>query len=223
MKKKIKVHVADDHMILIEGIIAMLNTDADIKVVGHSLTGIEVKNWFRENEADVLVLDINMPELDGIEVLKWFDKRHSQKKKYQKIIMLSSYDNPKLVKELTTYGADGFISKTSAGEHIIKSIKSVYNNVPYFSEDIKEGLFNLEFGNNLTTSNLPDNKVISSLTERELDIIRLVIKEYNSYEIAEMLSLSVSTIETYRKKLLKKLNVKNVVGLAMFVAKNKIM
>ena len=138
MKRKIKVHVADDHKVLIEGIVAMLNTDRDIKVVGHSLTGKEVLEWFKTNEADILILDINMPELDGIEVLKKFYK----KKKHQKIIMLSSYDDPKLVKELTTYRLDGFISKTSAGEHILKAIKSVYNGTPYFSDDIKEGLFN---------------------------------------------------------------------------------
>jgi two-component system invasion response regulator UvrY len=83
MKEKIKVHVADDHMILIEGIIAMLNTDKNIKVVGHSLTGKEVIEWFKTNEADILVLDINMPELDGIEVLKKFHK----KKKHQKIML----------------------------------------------------------------------------------------------------------------------------------------
>ena len=122
MKEKIKVHVADDHMILIEGIIAMLNTDENIEVVGYSLTGKQVIEWFKTNEADILVLDINMPELDGIEVLKKFNK----KKEHQKIIMLSRYDDAKLVKELTTYGADGFISKTSAGEHILKAIISVY-------------------------------------------------------------------------------------------------
>ena len=64
MKRKIKVHVADDHKVLIEGIVAMLNTDRDIKVVGHSLTGKEVLEWFKTNEADILILDINMPELD---------------------------------------------------------------------------------------------------------------------------------------------------------------
>jgi len=218
MKEKIKVHVADDHMILIEGIIAMLNTDKEIKVVGHSLTGMQVLDWFETNSADILVLDINMPELDGIEVLKRFNK----KKGHQKIIMLSSYDDVKLVKELTTYGADGFISKTSAGEHIIKAIKSVYNNTPYFSDDIKEGLFNLAIGQNVADGSKPESKATSSLTDRELEVLKLVAQEFSTQEMANQLLLSVNTVETYRKSLLKKLNVKNAVGLAMYAVKHKI-
>lgn len=218
MKEKIKVHVADDHMILIEGIIAMLNTDKDIEVVGYSLTGKQVIEWFKTNEADILVLDINMPELDGIEVLKKFNK----KKVHQKIIMLSSYDDAKLVKELTTYGADGFISKTSAGEHILKAIKSVHRGEPYFSDDIKEGLFNLALGYDVAEGTRPDYDIINSLTEREMEVLKLLVKEYSTQEMANKLFLSVNTVETYRKNLLKKLNVKNAVGLAMFAVKNKI-
>lgn len=217
MKGKIKVHVADDHMVLIEGIIAMLNTDKDIQVVGHSLTGKQVLEWFETNEADILILDINMPELDGIEVLKNFYK----KKYHQKIIMLSSYDDAKLVKELTTYGADGFISKSSAGEHILKAIKSVHNNVPYFSDDIKEGLFNLAIGKEVEGSR-PEPDAVNSLTDRELEVLKLIAKEYSTQEMADELLLSVNTVETYRKNLLKKLNVKNAVGLAMFAVKNRI-
>jgi DNA-binding NarL/FixJ family response regulator len=218
MKGKIKVHVADDHKVLIEGIMAMLNTDKDIQVVGSSLTGRQVMEWFETNEADVLILDINMPELDGIEVLKKFNK----KKYHQKIIMLSSYDDVKLVKELTTYGADGFISKSSAGEHILKAIKSVYEGVPYFSDDIKEGLFNLAIGHKVTEGSRPEPNAINTLTDRELEVLKLIAKEYNTQEMADKLLLSVNTVETYRKNLLKKLNVKNAVGLAMFAVKNRI-
>lgn len=218
MKGKIKVHVADDHMILIEGIVAMLNTDKDIEIVGHSLTGIQVLDWFKTNEADVLVLDINMPELDGIEVLKRFHK----KKRHQKIIMLSSYDDAKLVKELTTYGADGFISKASAGEHILKAIKTVYSGVSYFSDDVKEGLFNLFTGEVVLKGSKSKSKSDSSLTDRELEVLKLVAREFSTPEIAEQLLLSTNTVETYRKSLLKKLNVKNAVGLAIYAVKHKI-
>mgnify|MGYP000601500484 CR=1 FL=1 len=218
MKGKIKVHVADDHKVLIEGIMAMLNTDKDIQVVGSSLTGRQVMEWFETNEADILILDINMPELDGIEVLKKFNK----KKYHQKIIMLSSYDDVKLVKELTTYGADGFISKSSAGEHILKAIKSVYEGVPYFSDDIKEGLFNLAIGHKVTEGSRPEPNAINTLTDRELEVLKLIAKEYSTQEMADELLLSVNTVETYRKNLLKKLNVKNAVGLAMFAVKNRI-
>jgi DNA-binding NarL/FixJ family response regulator len=214
--KKIKVHIADDHKILIEGLIAMLKLDKDIKFVGYSLTGEEVLKWFKTNEADILVLDINMPELDGIEVLKRFGK----KKEHQKIIMLSSYDDVKMVRELISMGIDGFISKASAGEHIIKAIKSVHNNAPYFSDDIKEGLFNLSIGQRVVDGSRPTAN--NSLTERELEVLKLISKEFNTQQIADQLLLSPHTVETYRKNLLKKINVKNAVGLAMYAVKNKI-
>lgn len=218
MKGKIKVHVADDHMILIEGIIAVINTDKDIEVVGHSLTGKEVMEWFEKNEADILILDINMPEMDGIEVLNAFNKL----KKNQKIIILSSYDDIKFVKELTTLGADGFLAKTSAGEHIIKAIKSVQEGEPYFSDDIKEGLLNMYIGQNVVEGTRPGNKAVKNLTERELEVLKLVAKEHSTAEIAEQLNISVNTVETYRKNLLKKINVKNAVGLALYAVKYKI-
>jgi DNA-binding NarL/FixJ family response regulator len=204
-------------MILIEGIMAMLNTDRQIEVVGYSLTGRQVVRWFQTNRADILVLDINMPELDGIDVLKRFNK----KREHQKIIMLSSYDDVKLVKELTSYGADGFISKSSAGEHILKAIKSVYNDRPYFSDDIKEGLLRLAIGHTVVDGSRPSSKS-TTLTDRELDVLRLVAQQFSTQEMANQLLLSVNTVETYRKKLLKKLSVRNAVGLAMYAVKHKI-
>jgi len=219
MKEKIKVHVADDHKILIEGIIAVINTDKEIEVVGYSLTGKEVLDWLEQNEADVLILDVNMPEVDGVEVLKTLNKL----RKHQKVIILSSYDDIKFVKEMTTIGADGFLAKSSAAEHIIKAIKSVHKGEPYFSDDIKEGLLNMYIGQNVVEGSRPGkSKGVKSLTERELEVLKLVAKEHSSSEISEMLHISVNTVETYRKSLLKKINVKNAVGLAIYAVKYKI-
>lgn len=105
MKNTIKVHIADDHKILIEGIIAVINTDDNIEVEGYSLTGKQVIDWIQFNSADILILDINMPEYDGIEVLKFL----KQKKITQKVIILSSYEDVKLVQEMINLGANGFL------------------------------------------------------------------------------------------------------------------
>jgi len=136
MRKKIYVHVADDHKILIEGIIAIINTDEDIEIRDFSLNGQEVVDWFKkkENKADILILDITMTLLDGFEVLKYF---HS-KKIDQKVIILSSYDDVKIVQEVLKLGASGYISKSNAGEHILKAIKAVANGEQYFSNDIQK-------------------------------------------------------------------------------------
>lgn len=220
MKEKIYVHVADDHKILIEGIIAVINTDEDIEIKGYSLTGQEVIDWFskKENKADVLILDITMPVLDGFQVLKHFKK----KRKDQKVIVLSSYDDLKIVQEVLNLGCKGYISKNNAGEHIVKAIKAVANGEQYFSTDIQSMLLKSISGQMVPQGEMPDKFLIDSLTERELDVIRLITKEHSTAEMADLMNLSVNTVETYRKSLLKKLNVKNAVGLAMYAVKNKI-
>ena len=218
MKEKIQVHVADDHKILIEGIIAVINTDDDIEIEGYSLTGKEVIDWAEKHRADILILDINMPHYDGIEVLKFF----KLKKINLKVIILSSYDDVKLVEEMLSLGASGFLSKDSAGEHIINAIKAVHEGEQYFSDTIKNNLLKLYTGQKVKAGERPESTIAHSLTEREVEVLKLIAQEYNSPEIADLLNISQSTVDTYRKSLLKKTNVKNAVGLAMYAVKNKI-
>jgi DNA-binding NarL/FixJ family response regulator len=220
MKEKIQVHIADDHKILIEGIIAVIKTDKDIEVNGYSLTGKEVIDWFdvEDNKADVLILDITMPDLDGFEVLKHFKRNNI----HQKIIVLSSYDDIKIVQEVLNLGCKGYISKNSAGEHVVRAIKAVANGEQYFSSDIQKNLLKSFLGQNVPQGEMPVQHLKESLTERELEVLTLITKQYSSIEIADFLNISVNTVETHRKSLLRKINVKNAVGLAMYAVKNNI-
>ena len=218
MKEKIQVHIADDHKILIEGIIAVINTESDIEIEGYSLTGKEVIDWAEDHYADILILDINMPEYDGIEVLKFF----KIKKINLKVIILSSYDDVKLVQEMINLGASGFISKDSAGQHIVEAIRTVHAGEQYFSDTIKNNLLKLFTGKNVKLGQRPQSTIANSLTDRETEVLKLISQEYSSPEIAQILNISQSTVDTYRKSLLRKTNVKNAVGLAMYAVKNKI-
>ena len=218
MKEKIKVHIADDHKILIEGIVAVINTESDIEIEGFSLTGKEVIDWAEDYYADILILDINMPEYDGIEVLKFF----KIKKINQKVIILSSYEDVKLVQEMINLGANGFLSKDSAGQHIVEAIRTVHEGEQYFSDTIKNNLLKLYTGKNVRPGQRPQSTIANSLTDRETEVLKLISQEYSSPEIAQILNISQSTVDTYRKSLLKKTNVKNAVGLAMYAVKNKI-
>ena len=218
MKEKIKVHIADDHKILIEGIVAVINTESDIEVEGFSLTGKEVIDWAEDHSADILILDINMPIYDGIEVLKFF----KIKKINLKVIILSSYDDVKLVQEMINLGASGFLSKDSAGQHIVEAIRTVHAGEQYFSDTIKNNLLKLFTGKNVKLGQRPQSTIVNSLTDRETEVLKLISQEYSSPEIAQILNISQSTVDTYRKSLLKKTNVKNAVGLAMYAVKNKI-
>ncbi len=215
MNYKIKVHIADDHKILIDGVIALLNTEEDIEVEGYSLTGKQVVNWSKKNTADVLILDINMPEMDGIEVLKTFKQRNIN----IKTIILSSLSDPKLVQEMILLGANGFVDKSCASDHIIDAVKTVNNGIQYFSDDVKTSLLELYVTESKVEEPIAD---YGDLTEREVEVLRQIALEKSSSEIAEYLIVSVKTVESYRKSLYKKLKVKNVVGLAMYALKNNI-
>ncbi|CAM1333896.1 response regulator [Tenacibaculum aestuariivivum] len=215
MTNKIKVHIADDHKILIDGVIALLNTEDSLEIEGYSLTGKQVLDWAINKKADVLVLDINMPEMDGIEVLKAFKKRNLK----IKTIILSSLSDTKLVQEMILLGANGFIDKSCASDHIIDAIKSVNNGVQYFSNDVKSRLLELY----VSESKIEENNINhNDLSEREIEVLKQIALEKSSNEIAAHLLVSIKTVETYRKNLYKKLKVKNVVGLAMYAVKNNI-
>ena len=218
MNEKIKVHIADDHKILIEGIVAVINTESDIEIEGFSLTGKAVIDWAEDHSADILILDINMPIYDGIEVLKFF----KIKKINLKVIILSSYDDVKLVQEMINLGASGFLSKDSAGQHIVEAIRTVHAGEQYFSNTVKNNLLKLYTGKNVKLGQRPQSTIVNSLTDRETEVLKLISQEYSSPEIAQILNISQSTVDTYRKSLLKKINVKNAVGLAMYAVKNKI-
>jgi len=218
MERKITVHIADDHQILIDGVKAVLKIEPNIEVIGFSLNGMEVVSWFQENEADVLILDINMPELDGIEVLK----RLKDFKKRPEIIVLSSYDDVKLVKEVLQMGAKGFVPKKSAGEHIVNAVNKVSEGNQYFTDDVKEKMMQTLLNGQVKNEGSQDGVLISSLTKREVQVLKLVAQQYSTREIGEELHISESTVETHRKNLMKKVKVKNSVGLAIFALKNEV-
>ncbi len=215
---KITVHIADDHQILIDGVMAVLGLERNIEVVGYSLNGEQVLDWFQEHSADVLVLDINMPILDGLEVLKKFQELED----VPKIIILSSYDDIKLIKEVLGMGALGFVPKKSAGEHIVKAIRNVFNGEQYFSDEVKEKMMKTLMGKPMHDSGSTEGMLINSLTRREYQILKLIAQQYTTREIGDTLGISESTVETHRKNLIKKVNVKNSVGLAIFAMKNEI-
>ena len=218
MVKKIKVHIADDHQIITDGIVSVLENEDNIIPVGYSLNGQEVIDWLKDNHADVLVLDINMPKVDGIEVLK-----HIKKNKIKtSTLVLSSYDDTKLIKEAVRLGANGFLAKKCAGEHIVEGIKTIFEGNQYFSTEIEKKLLATAVGKKASKDIAQDGIHTSSLTDRELEILKLICKELSSKEIATELYLSQNTVDIHRKNLLYKTKSKNVVGLALYAAKNEL-
>lgn len=217
MLKKIRIHLADDHQILIDGIRTLLHTIPTFEVVGYSLNGTNVFDDVTTNKADILVLDINMPEKDGIEVLKEFAKKGLP----CKVIILSSYDDLRIVKEVMKLGCSSYLTKKCAGENIVEAIKAVANGEEYFSKSVREKIFNTVIKDNLKLNKqiLVPNAI---LTDRELEIIILISLEYSGKEISERLFISGNTVETHRKNIMKKLHAKNSISLVKYAIKNKL-
>jgi DNA-binding NarL/FixJ family response regulator len=216
MTSPIKIHLADDHQVLIDGLSNLLKTVSNFEVVGSSLDGTTVYNDVVADEADVLILDISMPKKDGIETLKEFNEKESP----CKVIILSSYDDLKIIKEVMKLGAKGYLTKNCAGENIIEAVEAVYQGQEYFSDAIRQKIFNT-FKDN---PKLNQNIVIESpiLSPREVEIIILIALEYSGKEISEKLFISSHTVETHRKNIMKKLNIKSTIGLVKYALKNNL-
>jgi DNA-binding NarL/FixJ family response regulator len=216
MSNKIRIFLADDHQVLIDGMFAILKTNPSIEVVGYSLNGDQLFEKVFEQKADILIMDINMPVKDGIEVLKEFTIRGY----CCKVIVLSSYDDFKLIKEVLKLGASGYLSKHCAGESIIEAIMTVAVGNQYYSQNIRNKIFN-----SFVTNGANHTKNIASLlplSYREVEILKLISQEYSSKEICEELFISINTVETHRKNLIKKLNVKNTIGLVKYALKHNL-
>ncbi|MCG9793027.1 response regulator transcription factor [Flavobacterium algicola] len=217
MEGKIRIHLADDHHVLIDGMKTLLNTISNFEVVGLSLDGNILFEEVTKNNTQVLILDISMPTKDGLEVLKEFNKKGFP----CKVIILSSYDDLKIIKEVMRLGASGYLTKQCAGENIVEAIQSVFNGEEYFCKVVREKIFHTATQNipKLVKSKSPVN---SLLTEREIEIIILIALEYSGKEISEQLYISTNTVETHRKNIIKKLKAKNTISIVKFAIKNNL-
>lgn len=216
MKEKIRIHLADDHQVLIDGLTNLLNTVEEFEVAGTSLDGENIFDDVVKNKAEILILDISMPKKDGIEVLKEFHKKGFP----CKVIILSSYDDLKIIKEVMKLGASGYLTKKCAGENIIEAIEVVHLGQEYFDDSVREKIFNTFTENNPKLKTIPQEHNI--LSARELEIITLISLEYSGKEISEQLFISTNTVETHRKNIMKKLKTKNTIGLVKYAIKNNL-
>ena len=217
MLKTTRIYLADDHQILIDGIKTLLHTNTAFEVVGFSNNGINLYEEVVKNSTDILILDINMPGKVGIEVIKEFAKKGFP----CKIIVLSSHDDLRIIKEVMKLGSSGYLTKKCAGENIIEAIHSINNGEEYFCKQVREKIFTTVTKGNpkLNKPELPINFI---LTERELEIIILIALEFSGKEISEQLFISTNTVETHRKNIMKKLDAKNSISLVKYALKHRL-
>jgi two-component system nitrate/nitrite response regulator NarL len=210
MSNPIRVVLADDHVFVRDGIKSLLENEVNIEVVGEAIDGLEALKSVEINQPDLLILDIRMPNLTGIEVV---EKLRSQNN-LVKIVMLSMHESEEYVLKSIKAGADGYLLKGSSKEEFLKALHTVSEGGKYFSGDISSILIGqLTHPKSLTETRqlLSDEMMI---TKREKEILSLLLTGKGNKEIAETLDISKRTAEVHRFNLMKKLKVKNLIELS---------
>ncbi len=210
MSATIRVVLADDHVFVRDGIKSLLENEANIIVVGEATDGLEALKIVETEQPDLLILDIRMPNLTGIEVV---EKLRSQNN-FVKIVMLSMHESEEYVLKSIKAGADGYLLKGSSKEEFLKAVHTVANGGKYFSGDISSILIG-QLSNPVAAmeskQSLDEDMMI---TKREKEILKLLLSGKGNKEIAEALDISKRTAEVHRFNLMKKLKVKNLMELS---------
>jgi DNA-binding NarL/FixJ family response regulator len=205
----IRVLVADDHAIVREGLGTMLSNQPDMTVVGLATNGREAIRMVDQYQPDVAVMDISMPELNGIEAIQQMLPRHPR----MKVIVLSIHETKPYVYRALKVGAKGYLIKETAGLEVVEAVRAVYRGERYLSQRISDLL------TSISSRNLEGSKEVSPLerlSPREREILQLVAEGKTSQEIGERLSISSKSVDTYRSRLMRKIGVEDVAGLVKF-------
>jgi len=211
----IRVFITDDHEIYLEGLSLLLGKQDGIEVIGTATTGKELLDQVQNLQADVLLLDVYLPDLGEEEILQQIRAARPD----LRIIYLTLLRGTRYIHKLSKYNIQGYVLKNASLDELLQALKAVNDGGTFFSKDIHIGDRDEDFRNTIT---IEDKQIDEILSRRELEVLRLICKEYSNAEIAEKLFLSVSTVETHRKNLIAKLGVNNTVGLVKFALRNNL-
>lgn len=204
-----KVYIVDDHQMLIDGLKALLNGESHISVIGqNTLPKIAAKEIINLNP-DIVLTDINMPEMDGIELTKEIKKHNPN----IKVIALSMFGERETISEMLRAGVSAYILKNTGKQELLNAIDKVSNGGTFFSDEVSDEMSKPSTGS--------FTKEIT-LSLREIEVVELIAKEYTNAQIAEALFISERTVETHRKNIFRKTDTKGVIGLLKYCVEKKI-
>jgi DNA-binding NarL/FixJ family response regulator len=208
----IKFIIADDHKIFREGIKFTIAEDPNLLLVGEAEDGSALLQLIEKTETDVVLLDIKMPNMDGIEATKKIHATHPD----IKILILTNHDDEELILGLLKWGAHGYLLKNTEPEEIKNAIYCVHKNEYYFNDMVSNTMLrSMKYSGNSEKSSLID----ILLSKRESEVLQLICRELTTHEIADKIFLSPRTIEGIRASLIEKTNVRNTAGLVVYAFK----
>ncbi len=210
---KYKILLVDDHYIILDGLLSVLK-NTEFEVIGLANNGELALELINKNyeTLDIVISDIDMPQLNGIELCKIIKKQFPK----LKMLMLSMYNSPAIVKEVVAAEADGFILKNSGKDELTAALSRIMNNATYYSGELL-ALIYAEI-----VKEKENQSGLKALSERELEILTLIVQEYTSDQIAEKLFISKRTVDNHRLHILEKTGCKSTIGLVKYAMKHGI-
>lgn len=209
MVQSTKIFLADDHYIFRQGIRAMFDEEANIEVIGEVADGSVLIEQLHTTQVDVLVLDISMPKVSGLEIMNTLTVTFPE----LKVLVLSMHSNQEYARQMMQKGAKGYLLKSCSRAEIIRAIKTVSFGDTYLSQEIAKKLFT---NNSNKEADIPK----TPLTKREIDVLKLVTKGLTNQVIGEQLFISHRTVDTHRRNIMLKLDLHNVAALTEYAIKH---
>lgn len=209
----IKVAIADDHRIFRQGVIALLEAQPNMECVGEASDGQEIQEIVKAKDVNVVLMDIDMPNVNGIEASKQIQEHHPD----CKILVLSMHADTKYIITMLDAGATGYILKNADKDEMIEAINAVSKGNTYYSQQVSSAILKQLSARKKAKPITSGNDI--PLTQREIDVLKLIAQEYSNTEIAEELFISIRTVDTHKRNLLEKLELKNTVGLVKYAIK----
>jgi DNA-binding NarL/FixJ family response regulator len=210
--KKINLAIVDDHKIFRNGLKAILEDCADFELVLEASNGKQLIGLLTTVTPDVILMDIKMPEMDGIQTTAYVKQQYPQ----VKVLALSMFNEDKYIVDMMKAGASGYLLKNAEPEEIIEAISTVFDKDYYFNEHLSVTLIKQL---NINTKQVNPSQHLADFNDREIEVLKLVCQECSNQEIADKMFLSVRTVEGYRARLFEKTKSKNLVGLVIFAIK----
>jgi two-component system response regulator NreC len=210
----LRILIADDHEVVREGVRVLLEHEAGWEVCGMAKNGQEAVEAAKKLQPQVVILDMTMPELDGLEALRQI--KHASPN--TEVLIFSAHHSERVIEELFRAGAKSYIQKSDVSRHLIAAIKSLAEHKPFFTPEVSEILFAKFFSSGPKKQSLGEH----SLTPRERDIVRLLAEGCSNKEIASSLGISIRTAETHRATLMRKLSITSLAALVRYAIRNNI-